>query len=288
MFFKQPTNSIPPEILKEYNTAQMKNAAKQFSEFIKAFPKGFCNLCGMKLSYFSPEEPCFHWLLLPEGIKKKHLIEYFKDAVGYFQLQSYLRWVASTEEKFRHINDLTPENKLVETTIRYKDLEWSFNIGHNDFIGHKGSKNGDFPHFHFQVVKNGLIQLKFNDCHIPLSKHDISLFDKINTDSNFEHKFSFGEGMSVIESEEEMEWVDEDMVPSEDESEGTFHTRTFYEIPEHITISAEEFEKLKEESKSANIPFRKYLKEKFPEIKLNSQLFPGPGIVAKKGRNKRK
>jgi len=81
MIPKQDINKIPIDIIQKYNEEN----AKQYEDFTDAFSKDCCYLCGMKLSYFSPVEPCFHWLLLPDGIKKKHLIEYLKGAVGYFR-----------------------------------------------------------------------------------------------------------------------------------------------------------------------------------------------------------
>lgn len=281
-------NRMSDEEMNKYNFNQIEYAKEQHNDFLDAFEKGYCNLCGMKISYFSASEPCFHWFLYPDGLRKKHLKSYLKDSIGFFQLESYLRWVANTDGKFKNINDLTSERKLIETTIKYKNLEWSFNFGRTDFEGHGRTQNGDFPHFHMQIIKDNKIDLKFGDCHIPFSNHDIELFNRIENDPNFEHLNLFGEGISVVERQDDLKRLDQEMVPCESEDDATFHTRSFFEMPEGEGLSIERLNELYRESKRKGIPLRKCMKEKIPEIKIASKVSPGKGVVEKKRRPKRK
>jgi hypothetical protein len=53
-----------------------------------------------------------------------------------------------------NINDLADEGtgKLVELTIKYKNLQWSFSCSDNDLSGHDGGgEQSTRPHWHFQV-----------------------------------------------------------------------------------------------------------------------------------------
>ena len=55
-------------------------------------------------------------------------------------IENYLRWVASEEAFAKNINDLADEGsgKLLELTIKYKNLKWSFSCGESDLNGHEG------------------------------------------------------------------------------------------------------------------------------------------------------
>lgn len=53
-----------------------------------------------------------------------------------------------------NINDLseeTSDSSFLETTIKYKNIEWSFSIGKTDKEGHQTAKIGDKPHYHLQM-----------------------------------------------------------------------------------------------------------------------------------------
>lgn len=285
-FFK----NLSPEIIEESNKYQFVQADKEHTEFLTAFKKGCCYLCGMKLSYFNESEQCFHWFLLPEGIKKKHFYIYLLKKIGYFQLESYLRWVANTDLNIKNINDLKNENlngKLVETTIKYKNIEWSINFGQTDLDGHSKSNNAQFPHFHLQMFKDNLPFIRFNDCHIPFSGHDIFTLQAISNSDLVEHLNLHGEGISVIESENELKWFEEKMIPCENEEEATFHWRSFFEMPAGETITIERIVEMKQEAKDKGMTMRKYMKEMIPNIKIISMVNPGKGVIEKKIRNKR-
>lgn len=62
---------------------------------------------------------------------------------------------------------------MLETTIKYKNIEWTLTYGQSDLDGHKDSQNANFPHFHLQMLVDELPFIRFNDFHIPFSKEDL-------------------------------------------------------------------------------------------------------------------
>lgn len=286
-FFK----NLSPEKIAELNYKQFEEAEKEHNEFLNALEKGCCYLCGMKLSYFNESEECLHWFLLPDGIRKKHFDNFLAKKIGYFQLESYLRWMANSVENIKNINDLKNENpngKLIEDTIKFKNIEWSINFGITDLEGHTNSNNANFPHFHIQIFKDNLPFIRFNDYHVPFSKHDLFKLESIRNSDLVEHLYLHGEGISVIENENELKWFDEKMVPCKNEDEATFHTRSLFIIPNEESITVEQLNNLKQVAKEKAIPVRKYIKELIPNVIIYSKVHPGKGVVKKKTRNKRK
>ena len=75
---------------------------------------------------FDENKPCFHWFTYPKGIKKKYFENYLKTPIGFFQLDTYFRWLANSERPIGNINDLKEEissTSYIETTYKYKNLE---------------------------------------------------------------------------------------------------------------------------------------------------------------------
>jgi hypothetical protein len=149
--------NLPEDKKKLLNEAQLKEATDEYNEFINAFNQDRCYICRKSLATFSVKNPCLHWLLKPKGFKKKNFIE-IANQFGYFQIVSYLRWVSNKESFAKNINDITDElfrSKLIELTIKYKNLEWSFSCSLSDYLGHQDSKHTNYPHYHFQMC-NGV------------------------------------------------------------------------------------------------------------------------------------
>lgn len=283
--------SLPASFINDSNEKQILESKKEYKEFLRAFEKGCCYICGMKLSYFNESEKCLHWFLLPDGIRKKHFKEYLKEPIGFFQLDSYLRWVANLDGGFKNINDLSndnPDGKIEETTIRYNDIEWSLNYGKNDLSGHIGSQNSDFPHFHLQIIKAGKPFIRFNDCHIPFSDFDQFMIEAIKNEDLIEHHRLFGDGISVLEDEDKLKIINDEMVPCDSDESATFHSSTFFMLPENKTITLGEYLELKDKAKEKGVTLRKYMEIERPDISLYTEISPGSGVVEKKGRNKRK
>lgn len=100
---------------------------------------GFCYLRENPYASFSKKTPCPHWLLEPKGFKKKDFPSIAK-RYGYFQIQSFLRWVANRDNFARNINDLPEEGtngKLFEVTIKYKNFEWAFSCTESEVTLHR-------------------------------------------------------------------------------------------------------------------------------------------------------
>lgn len=283
--------SLPPEYVERRNQEQIEENKIMFAEFEDAFSKSCCFLCGNKLEKFYPDEPCFHWFLRPKDIRKKDFNNYLSEPIGFFKLESYLRWVATTENFIKNINDLeseTSKSKLREVTIKYKNIEWSLHYGKTDLGGHSNSKNADFPHYHLQMLIDGNPFIRFNDFHIPFSKYDLIDIKLINEASDiikFGH--SRAPGMSVLEDEELLNEMDQLMVASDNTNAATFNTQTMASMPEGMTMSGEKLEEMFKENRETKVPLRHLMKKYFPEVNIVTNIEPGDGFPDKKTRNKR-
>jgi hypothetical protein len=211
--------------------------------------------------------------------------------IGFFRFDSYIRWMANLQAPFKNINDLKEEMKrakVTEYTVRYKNIEWSINIGKTDRQGHLDSLNANFPHFHLQMIVDGQPFLKFNDYHIPLSKEDIATFRMIEESDKVVWRNTFGEGMSILEDETILEKLESLMKRTDDFENATFNTSTLIEMPEGKTMSGEMLGKIFEESKKTGTPVRHLIKKYYPEAKAITEIRPGDGVPTMKKRNKRK
>jgi hypothetical protein len=271
---KEYLASLSPEYVEKRNQEEVEENKEMFAEFKDAFSKSCCFLCGNKLDTFYDDEPCFHWFLRPNGIRKKHFKSYLSEPIGFFRLESYLRWVATTENFIKNINDLeseTSKSKIREVTIKYKNIEWSLHFGKTDLAGHSPSKNADFPHFHIPFSKYDLI--------------DIKLMDEASDLIKFGH--SQAPGMSVIEDDELLNKMDELMVAAENMDSATFNTQTMAAMPEGMTMDGDKLQLMFKENKETKVPLRHLMKKYFPEVNLVTNIEPPDGFPDKKTRNKR-
>jgi len=285
-------NSLTPEQIEEGNRKQLEENQQVYNKFKTAYDKGYCSLCGKELNSFAPKHPCFHWFLKPEGIRKKYFKEYLSTQIGFFHFDSYIRWIANLEAPFKNINDLTDEMnpaKVLEYTVKYKNIEWSINIGQTDFEGHPDSKNANFPHFHIQMRIDNNIFIRFNDFHIPLTEEDIFTFKALQeAPDKIVWNNSFGGGMSILENQEILEQLDELMQPMDDFDNATFNTETLIQMPEGETISGEALEQIFKESKAKSTPVRHLIKKHYPRASISTEIQPGAGVPEILKRNKRK
>jgi len=262
---------LTPEEIQSHNAIQVENHKKDYEEFLDAFNKDCCSLCGMKLNYFNESERCLHWFLLPEGIRKKHFVSYLHEPIGFFNLDFYLRWVASIKEPLKNINDLTnniSKSKIVERTIKFKNLEWSLNYGDTDLKGHQ-SKNATFPHFHLQIINDNKLFIRFNDCHIPFSQHDLDVLHLLEEAPDlFEVRHIYGEGMSYIENPENKELLDETMKLADNTDTAALNTRSIIQLPEGQSMSGDMIDKLLKESRETKTPLRHLVKKNILILKL--------------------
>lgn len=288
--FEDFMNSLTPEQIEEGNRKQEAENKEVYLEFSDAYSKECCFLCGMKLDYFNTSETCFHWFLKPSGIKKKHFKDYLSEDIGFFKLESYFRWLAHIENPFKNINDLkceTTESKLLETTIKHKNIEWTLTYGQSDLEGHKGSHNGDFPHFHLQMLVDELPFIRFNDFHIPFSKEDLLNIELLKRDDVL-FRNSQAPGMTdLLEDSEMLEMIDEHCTVPENEKDASLNFGTMIQMPEGKKMSGEEITKIFEESKRTKKPVRHLMKEHFPDASIVTEVKPADGVPEKKKRKKR-
>jgi hypothetical protein len=150
------------------NKRDTERAKAEYKQFLGNFDAGTCYICGNSLSGLRRSSPCPHWLLRPAGFEKGDFALVAK-AFGFFQIQSFLRWVASTEAYARNINDLRedgPGAKLFAAAIRYRNLEWSFSCSESDYLGHS-STQATLPHYHLQMRVDQQQFINYGDFHLP-------------------------------------------------------------------------------------------------------------------------
>lgn len=286
MSVKKFLSSLTTEKVEELNRLTLNETNKQHQEFIDNFKNGICYLCGLNITCFNHTKPCFHWFLRPNGIKKKYFNKYLQTKIGFFNLDCYLRWVANSSIMFKNINDLKSEsslNKVLEYTIKYKNIEWTFSISENDKLGHKGT-NSDYPHFHLQMKTDGQIFLKFNNYHIPLSDEDLFKFEAIKElPENIETHDVFSFGMSILENDDSLKWLDENMQITNDLQDGSFNTTSIINFPNGI--NSNELNKIIEVSRKTKQPLSKLMKEYVPNVSILTEIMPGEDVPKITPRN---
>src|SRR3989344_3360006 len=164
--------NLSQEEIDKINKDELERAEKEYNKFVSEFKLGKCSYCGENLDYFNKDKPCFHWLLIPKGIKKNDFNSFLKNSEC-FRLMSYLRWIANQEKPFNNINDLkieSKDSKVFEVTIIFQNKEWTFCCAKSDFDGHE---RFNFPHYHLCVKIDGNRFINFHDYHLKLSEQDL-------------------------------------------------------------------------------------------------------------------
>jgi hypothetical protein len=277
------------EQLQKINALDSENAKREYEDFSVKFTNGVCYLCGDKLDHIGRPNACLHWLLVPKSFKKKELPGIYAK-FDYFQIMSYVRWVASTEGVCTYVNDLVEEHSesnVIDCTINYKNMEWSFSCSQLDFEGHPSSEAGDFPHFHMQIRIDDKIFIKYNDFHIPFRKEDVVRLIVIRDFPDmFKHTFGPGEGMQQLLDSKNVYELAMDSTPVSDESESTFHLQTLIMAEPGECISGDEVAKLIEECKQKNVTLAS-MAHKLGG-KRTTVISPGRGVPKPKPRRGRK
>lgn len=175
-YFKKWINNIPPNVLTSINKQCRKKTNEEHQRFLKCLKEGNCYLCSQSFKHFDLQNSCIHWLLGSHGPKefnkKKHLYQINKK-FSYHQIDAYFRWLANSEILFSNINDLEIEKdptKIIEHTIKYKNLEWSFSCSKGDYCGHPQTQSGNFPHYHLQMRQDKRTIISFSQFHLPFQK----------------------------------------------------------------------------------------------------------------------
>jgi len=272
--------------IRKINKRIRKETGREFKDFKTSLRKDECYLCGLKFSSFNIDKPCIHWLLRPEGFKKKHFPSVYKK-FDYFQIQAYFRWLANSEVPFRNINDLVEEkslSKIIENTIKYKNLEWSFSSSPGDYSGHKFRFHGRFPHYHFQMKINGKIFIRYSDFHIPFIDKDLWTFKvKQGQIKGLEYTFGYGVGMQELLDNFSPEEILNLVSTTDDYSKSPLNLTTIIKANSGKTISGDEVANLIKEGKRTGIPLAKLIR-KLKNVKAQTIITPGEGVPQISGR----
>jgi hypothetical protein len=239
------------------------------------------------MNSFKIDNPCFHWFTYPQGIKKKYFSNYLNTPIGFYRLESYFRWLANSEKHICNISDLKSEqssNAFMETTYKYKNIEWSISIKETDIVGHSSSQYGKDPHFHLQMLVDNNIFIKFSDFHIPFSDEDLFTIESLKqAPDKVIQRHSFGEGISILEDEENIDLLDESMEIT-DEENGAINRSTIITAPEGKKISGDVIEKAIKESNATKQPVGRVLQKLLPDYKSTVIFSPGEAVIDLKKR----
>lgn len=251
-------DSLTSDDIYQINMQQYQKAAIEYNEFVCQFSKGVCYLCSKPIKTFNKNNPCLHWLLKPKGFKKKHIEDIAKRYSAH-QIEAYLRWVANQDMKTCNINEIPEEgsnSKLLEITIKYKNLEWSISCGKSDFAGHQKSAYGNFPHYHFQMRLDGRAFIRYKDFHLPLHEQDIFGIKAIQSGSKIKRTCLFGEGVNdllnaIVDSNGE---IMEHMNSSDTEEKASLHFSTMVMADDGQTLNGDEIFDAITRAKEKNAP----------------------------------
>lgn len=279
---KELIESISQEEVDKQTQLQDEENERVYKNFINELKINRCFLCGCQMNLFDESKPCFHWFTYPLGIKKKHFEKYLEKPIGFFQLDTYFRWLVNTVKPIVNINDLkdeTSETSYLETTFIYKNIEWAFSIGNTDKEGHLNSSIGSTPHYHIQMKVDNRIFLKFNDFHIPFSDIDLFYMElSKQAEGKVKLGHSFGQGISILEDEENHEMINDAMTITDDFENAPFNLQTLITAPEGQTIPGELVMQAIEESRITKQPIGKIIKRLLSDVKTTSIISPGNGI----------
>ena len=285
--------SLPPEEIARVNELNRKEAVEQHKQFSEAFKAGRCSFCGDALTSFDPAKPCRHWLLKPDDVHKEH-IEQVATQFSWGILENYLRWVANEDAFAKNINDLDDEGsgKLLELTIKYKNLQWSFSCGEGDLAGHEGGgEHSKRPHWHFQMYVDGHPFVRYNDFHLPLSEADTGFpeFMRANP-GKVQRRIAGGAGMNEALDESTVEHLvtmgRSGTTDAEAES-APIKLDTLVIAKPGKTISGENIHNLIKQAQAEGVTISSKMRE-LEGVRVQTFVSPGPGVVRQALRSGRK
>tara|TARA_R110001599_G_C12275986_1_gene662386 strand:+ start:8721 stop:9611 length:891 start_codon:yes stop_codon:yes gene_type:complete len=228
--YRQIFERMSPEKVKEMNQKNDEEHKSQAAAFKESYEREVCYLCGKPFKTISTENPCLHWLLRQCKFKKKDFPKIY-NKYGYGNLAAFIRWCANQERLLSSINDLEdemPDRKILSYTVKWKNIEWTFDCSKNDFVGHERTAI-NFPHYHFQMRIDGRQFINFNDFHVPFSDEDIFVLkNTLEQGDWFKQDFgAIGSGMQdAISLEPELAL--EHMANAEEDN-ATYHLSTMVE-----------------------------------------------------------
>lgn len=289
--FAKYLESLSPDEKTNLNNRNIQNAESEYSTFKDHFTNDNCYLCSKPLTWFSTKTPCPHWLLKPKGFSKSNFPEITK-LYGFFQIQSFLRWVANQDGFAKNINDIPEEgtgNKLFEVTIKYKNLEWAFSCAESDYKGHPTSQHGKHQHYHFQMRIDKRQFINYSDFHVPFSHMDIINIEAGRSSPHqIKQQFTFGEGMKDVLNDETVEHIVKGSIPANEDSENDapFKFDIIATAEEGKLIAGEDIYALIQEAKRKGVTISS-LMHTLPNAQSQIIVSPGPGVVNQAPRSSR-
>lgn len=269
----------------KFNEEQAKEVAVDYKEFKADLDKGICWVCKDRLDSFSEDKPCQHWLLMPNGFKKKRLKKIF-EVKTYEKIEVFLRWYVNAHEPFRNINDLKEEHDpdvVKALTIKHGDIEWSFYFGTGCLEGKDGAHG---PHYHFQMLVNDKIFHSYSNRHIKLSDFELWQLDiELGKNPKIMKAKLHDAGMQDVFDNAEPHELLKAMRSTDDYDNATFHISSLVMADEGHTISGDDFADLVEEHNRTGIPMHQLVK-KLNNVKTRVIVEPGPGVPLPKQRKK--
>lgn len=274
--YRRIFEGMSPEKIEEINRLNDVEHKRQVEAFKEAYEKDVCYLCNKPFKTISKDNPCLHWLLRLCKFKKKDFPKIYKK-YGYGNIAAFIRWCANQERFQSSINDLEDEKserKILSYTVKWKNIEWTFDCSTNDFTGHKKTSI-DYPHYHFQMRIDGRQFINFNDFHIPFTEHDLFILKTSMEQGDwFKQDFgSIGSGMQDAVSGE-LEDILEYSSRSDKEDEATYHFSTMIDATNN-PISGEEIYEIEQEAKRTGRSFA-YVAQKRLKARANVQTVISP------------
>ncbi|KQZ34309.1 hypothetical protein [Massilia sp. Root1485] len=271
-------DNLTEEQRAEANARDRAEHESQVAEFTEAYDRGHCYLCGEAFDQMRSAEPCTHWLLRRAKFKKKDFPKIF-ERYDYHNIAAFLRWCANREHPLRNINDLEVEKesrKVLSYTIRWKNVEWSFDCSKNDFEGH-GGHHSSFPHYHFQMRIDGRPFINFNEFHVPFSKRDLFMFEA-KKHPNVRHSFgAAGAGMQEA-VDVDADWILEETSRAESEETAVYDLSTVI-MADKAPISGDLIMDIIEEAQRTNKTFASVARGRLPDgVKMQTVISPAESI----------
>lgn len=280
------------EEVERHNDRDTARYETEYDAFSTEYQKGKCYLCHCDFKTISRDRPCVHWLLRRGKFKKNDFPLLF-EKFGFTQLAAFTRWAANQEQPLSAINDLDVlrgERKVFEFTVRWKNIEWTFDCSKNDYEGHDGLKT-NFPHFHLQMRIDGRAFIDFGDFHIPFTEEDLFRID-VSRDLPSLFHVSYGDaglGMQFA-SELDPDTILEETEVTDDLDKATYRMQTII-TSENGSIDMQALLKAMEQSRATGEPIaslaRKHLGD---EHSIRTIISPGDGMpeIAKRSERKRR
>lgn len=282
--------NLSKEQIIEINNKQHEEHLRQVKAFKDGYKKQNCYLCGKDFKTISKDQPCLHWLLRLCKFKKNDF-KLIYSKFGYHNTAAFLRWCANEEKLLKNINDLEIERssrKILSSTIKWRNIEWTFDCSENDAVGHKGS-HVEYPHYHFQMRIDGRPFINFNEFHVPFSDEDLKILQLKGNSKVIQNFGVAGSGMQDAVSVDP-EKVIELSTPAKDIEDATYHFSTFVDMSEH-PISGEELYQIQMEAQAAGKSLTYMLTKKLKDrAKIQTVISPSESIpdIASRTEHKRR